>query len=190
MPGEQMLSELHTAVVDRLAVDISSLATCASYPRLNRKIDIPAVLIDQTELEPADFGTDKFDCWVMFTAYCIVDPNQTDAELAVRNLAAQVAVRVSQEEDFSIEVERAAEVVRVSEDNLNPDLEGYLVWSVDFQIGMALGEDAWLINPAADVAVTTITVGDLDTVHIDKLIDNEDEPETSDTISLPEQPKG
>lgn len=185
-----MLDNLHIAIVDRFTADISGLATCDAYPSLQRRIGIPAVLIDMIELEPTDFGTDRFDCYALFTAYCIVDPNTANADLVVRNLATEVAVRVSQEADFGVEVEREAEVTRVSEDNMRPDLDGYLVWAVDFQIGLSLGEDAWAINPADGVAVTEITVGDLDTVHVDKLIDNEDEPKTSDTISLPEQPKG
>lgn len=185
-----MLDSLHTAIVDRLNADIAGLGTCAAYPKIQRRVDLPAVLVDLVELEPADFGTDKFDCWAQFTAYCIVDPSDTNAELAVRNLAAEVAVRVSQEEDFGIEVEKEAEVLRVGEDSFQPDLDGYLVWAVDFQIGLSLGEDVWSVDPAAGVPVTTITVGDLSTVSASKLIDNTDEPDASDTISLPEQPKG
>lgn len=184
-----MLDSLHTAIIARLTADLAGVY-CAAYPKLERTITLPAVLVELDELEPDDFGNEPFDCQARCTAYCIYDPTATNAELEVRNLAATVAVRVSQEADFGIEVAKKAEVLRVGEDSFKPELDGYLVWAVEFQVGIHIGEDVWAANPADGVSVITITVGDLDIVHTDKLMADGNEPDAADDISLPEQPKG
>lgn len=185
-----MLDSIHTAIVARLSADIPALATCAAYPRLQRKVSLPAVLVELDDLDPVDFGTERFDCWARFTAYCIYDPTLPNAELEVRKLAATVAVRVSQEADFGEDIERVVEVLRVGEDSFKAELESYLVWAVEFQLGLSLGENEWSIDPAAGVSVTTITVGDLDSVYVAKQIADGSEPAADDEVSLPGQPKG
>lgn len=186
-----MLDSLHTAIIARLSADLSGVY-CAAYPKLQHRVTLPAVLVELDELEPDDFGEDAaFDCLARFTAYCIYDPNATDAELAVRNLAATVAVRVSQEEDFGIDVAQSAEVLRVGPDDFRPELDGYLVWSVEFQIGISIGEALWSANPADGVSVVTITVGDLNNVDTDhSMAVGGDEPASVDNVNLPETPKG
>jgi hypothetical protein len=184
-----MLSTLHTTIVARLTPDLPGVSV-AAYPKLERRVTLPAVLVDLEELEPDDFGEGAFDCWARFTAYCICDPNAAGADLAVRNLAATVAVRIKQEEDFGTTVERQAEVLRVAPDAFRPDLDGYLVWAVEFRIGLALGETVWSANPAAGVSVATITVGDLNSAYTDKQLVSAAEPEAADLIDLPSTPKG
>ncbi len=186
-----MLDSLHTAIVDRLAADIPGLGTCAAYPKIERKVALPAVLVELDELEPDDFGEGPFDCWARFTVYCIYDPVATDAELQVRNLAATVAVRVSQEEEFgAAEVVKAAEVLHVGPDGFKPELDGYLVWAVEFQIGISIGEAVWAANPADGVSVITVGVDDLDNVSASHVLADGNEPPADDSVDLPDQPKG
>lgn len=184
-----MLDALHIAVIERLQADLLGVY-CAAYPKLSRKVTVPATLVELDELEPDDFGSELFDCYARFTAYCVYDPNAANAEREVRNLAALVAVRVSQEADFSIDVAKPAQVLHVGEDSFKPELDGYLVWAVEFQVGITIGEDVWAIDPAAGASVIEINVGDLDVVHIDKKMGDGQEPPASDDISLPDQPKG
>jgi len=186
-----MLDDLHAAIVDRLTADMPALQTCAAYPVIRQKIAIDAVLLELDELEPADFGDSTADFYARFVAYCIVDPTKAGAEMAVRNLAAEVAVRVSQEADFGFsEVQRSAEVLRVSEDSFKPELDSYLVWAVEFQIGLALGDVVWSADPADGVSVTTITVGDLDSVSTAHVMADGNEPSAESVVELPDQPKG
>lgn len=188
-----MLDALHSTIVARLNADIPGLATCDDYPKIERRVSIPAVLVELEELEPDDFGEDAaFDCWARFTAYCIYDPNAANAQHEVRNLAATVAVRVSQEEDFgSDDVAQNAEVLRVSEDNFKPELQAYLVWAVEFRLGLSIGENIWSANPADGVSVVTISVGDLDNVDADhSMTAGADEPAALDNTNLPDTPKG
>ena len=103
-----------------------------------------------------------------------------------------VAVRVSQEEEFGLDcVRKPVDVLGVSEDSLKPELDGYLVWAVDFQLGIEIGEDVWAINPADGVSVVEISIGDLSSVGIDhSMAPGEAEPSAVDNVGLPEQPKG
>lgn len=185
------LDPLHSSIVARLSADLSGVYV-DDYPALVRRITLPAVLVELEELEPDDFGTDGFDAYARFTAYCIYDPNQTNAYLQVRNLAATVAVRIRQEEDFSNDgVVMPAEILRIGEDSFNPDLDGYMVWAVEFQLGVTLGELEWAANPADGVSVATISVGDLNSVGADhSMTTGTDEPEAVDNVDLPDTPKG
>jgi len=184
-----MLSAIHTAIVDRLTPDLPGV-TCATYPKLTRKIDIPAALVELDEIEPENFGVDEFGIAARFIVYCIIDHTTVDAELVVRNLAMKVAARVWQEEDFGVDAVRSkVEIIRIGDDSLNPDLEGYLVWSVEFEVGLAVGETEWSNNPVAGVDVTTIEIGDLDGVDMTHTI-ADGAPVASDSLDLDEQPKG
>nr|BDD46292.1 hypothetical protein 12 [Gammaproteobacteria bacterium] len=184
------LTTLHDRIVTRLSSDMVA-TTVAAYPELPRKIDIPAVLIDLDDVDVADFGDgDRLGLLASFTAYCITDPSQANAEMIVRNLAVTVALRIFQEDDFGADVSRGAEIIRIGPDNLQPELEGYRVWSVAFEVGIEVGEDAYLADPADGVHVTTITIGDLNTVDISHVMADGNEPTAEDEISLPETPKG
>lgn len=186
-----MLNALHDAIVERMTADLSGV-TVDAYPKLERRITLPAVLFDLDELEPNDFGEDGFGVIARFTAYCVADPNTDAAEMAIRNLAATVAVRVSQEADFGLDdVLTPAEVIRIGEDSFKPELDGYLVWAVDFEIGITIGENEWATNPADGVSVTTISVGEFSSVGADhSMTTGTDEPEAVDNVDLPDTPKG
>ncbi len=184
-----MLDALHTAIIDRLKADLPSVFIEA-YPDLKRTVTLPAVLIDLEELEPDDFGEEPLDCWARFTAYCIYSPNATKADQQIRNLAAEVAVRVSQEADFGIEIHKPVQVLRIAPDSFKDELEGYLVWAVEFQVGISIGEDVWSIDPADGVSVVEIELNDFNGADLDHVMADGDEPAAQDSIELPAQPKG
>ena len=188
-----MLDELHTAIVDRLTADLTTVPTCAAYPQLERRITLPAVIVELDELSPEDFGWPDFSAWAEFTAWCVHDPSLPSAMLEVRNLAATVAARIHQEEDFGFaDVLRRTEVLRVSPDDFNPDLDGYLVWAVQFRIGVRIGEREWRVDPAAGQSVVDVAgiVGDFDSAGLKHVLTDGNEPPAEDEILLPDQPKG
>lgn len=183
------LTSLHTAIIDRLSADFSA-TTVAAYPDLKRKITLPAVLVDLDEFDIADFGEDALGLNVRFTVYCVADPAVANAEMTVRNLAVTMALRIYQEKDFGYDVNTGAEIIRVSPDDFNPDLQGYLVWSVEFVIGITVGQEAYSTDPADGIHVTEMTIGDLDKVDMEHVVADGQEPDAKDTVNLPEQPKG
>lgn len=178
-----MLTALHDAIVARLSADLPTLQTCARYPKLEGNVPIPAVLIDCEEITPDDQGSATLDVTVRFVAYCIVDPVLPGAELEVRNLAATVAVRVFQEEDFGQPV-GSARIVRIGEDDFRPELDGYFVWAVEWTHDMSLGEDYWQGAPISG-PVTTVTVGSLKVYTAQhSMADGAQEPAADDYLDL------
>ena len=163
-----MLDQIHTDIIARLAPDLSAqgLQTLEAYPELQRSVALPAVLLELSELAPDDFSDATVGFQARFTAYCIVDPIPDTADMDVRNLAAEVATRIIQEQDFgNAAVMERAEVLSIGPNEWKPELDGYLVWAVQFSLGVSVGEGYWRFDPAPGVAVTTITVGDCAIVH-------------------------
>lgn len=186
-----LLDDIHAAIVSRLAANFPTVVLCEAYPADLDRLPLPALLLELGELEPTELGDDALDGFNgSFTVYCLYDETLAGAELAVRNLAVEVAVRIRQEGTFGQDIERPAEVMRVAEDNMKPELDGYLSWAVDFQLGFTLGEDVWSDQPASGVPVTQVVLGDLSEVHLDHALADPEAPAADDLVNLPDQPKG
>ena len=183
------LTSLHNAIVARLNADIPGV-TVAAYPVLQRKVDIPSILIDMDDTEVADFGGDALGLRLRFVAYCISDPTLAGAEITARNLAVTAAARIFQEEGFGEDVHESASLIHVGRDDFNPDLQSYVVWSVEFSIGIEVNNETYLQNPAAGVPVNQVTLGDLITVDIEHVLADGLEPESKDKVVLSQTPKG
>lgn len=150
------LEQLHAAMIAKLREKLPSIANVDEYPVIKRKIQIPAVLVELSELTPGDdSGTGTTAFIGRFQARAIVDPNQTKAELVVRELAARVAVAVKHE-TWGIEVSAAEIVGDITEDSFKPDLDGYLVWLVEWTHQFELGDESW---PYPDETGQTIMIG-------------------------------
>ena len=161
-----MFDQLHADIIARLGADITGLATLAAYPDLQQVVPLPAVLIDMDSLAPDEFGDATVGFRAMFTAYCIVDPTLSDAEMQVRNLAAEVAIRVVQERNFgNADVVEAVELLTIGPNDWKPELMGYQVWGVHFMLGVSAGEGYWQFDPLPGVPVQTVTVGTASTLH-------------------------
>jgi len=185
-----MLDELLNAIVARLNTDIPGLAVCEAYPKLEKSIALPALLTEIDDIDPGDFGNETFDCWVRLKTFCIYDRIEANSSLEVIKLATAVAVAITQEDDFGLSVEKGADIFAVGPDDFKAELDGYHVWSVEYRIGITLGETEWLADPADGVPVSQITVGDLSSIDINHVLADGNEPSSGDSINLPEQPKG
>jgi len=183
------LTSLHDAIVARLSADMSGV-TVAAYPVLQRKIDIPSVLVDMDDIEMADFGDEALGLRLRFVAYCISDPALAGAEITARNLAVTTAVCIFKEEDFGEDVHETTKLIHVGRDDFNPDLQSYMVWSVEFTLGIEVDAGAYSVNPAAGVPVSQVTLGDLNTIDIEHVLADGLEPESKDKVILPQTPKG
>lgn len=84
----------------------------------------------------------------------MVDPNQPQAELSVRELAAQVAVALTHEQ-WGLPI-TPAKLSRMGEALIKPDLEGYLAWSVEWSHELHLGTVVW---PYGDESGMSLVVG-------------------------------
>lgn len=142
-----MLSALHSAIIAHLTAAVPGLALCAAYPVLTGGIVTPAVAVELSEFAPADIDESTLGVTTRFTAFCLYDPNAPNAEIEVRNLAATVALRLHQGGNFGQDGVRAGRFVQAQPDAFRPDLDGYLVWAVEWEHDVILNGEPW--NPAA-----------------------------------------
>lgn len=157
-----MLTDLHTAIVARLTTDMPTLQTCAAYPDLQRRVVLPAVLVDIPELYPSvDAGTEQLGLTASCRALCIYDPKQANADLEVRNLAAMVAYNIYKASRFGQPVS-PAKIRRIGEDAFEPELDGYLVWVVEWIHDIQIGNSIW---DGAGVTPSEINVSSLGAAH-------------------------
>lgn len=123
---------MHDAIIDALIEKLPDVAVLPAYPDLQRSIKaLPAVLLELSEFEPGDDpGTGETALIGHFCARAIVDPNAADAHMDVRKLAARLAVAVDHE-TWGLDI-GIARIVQVGEDGFMPELDGYLVWAVEW----------------------------------------------------------
>ena len=149
------LAQLHTAIVNSLRAKLAGVPTVEAYPVLQRRIGLPAVLVELAEMDPDDDpGTGATALIGRFQARAIVDPNAAQADLQVRELAARVAVALTHE-TWGLPI-TMANLVQIGDDAFKPELDGYLVWVVEWTHAFHLGETTW---PYPDESGLAIWVG-------------------------------
>lgn len=149
------LAELHTALVAGLQTKLTGIPTVEAYPLIHRRIVLPAVLVELSEIDPgSDPGTGETALIGHFQARAIVDPNQTDANMQVRELAARIAVAITHE-NWGLEI-GVSRLLQVGEDAFKPELDGYLSWMVEWTHEFYLGETVW---PYPDETGLTLMLG-------------------------------
>ena len=149
------LEQLHDAIVAGLRAKLAGVPTVDAYPAIQKRIRLPAVLIELAEMEPgSDPGTGETALVGRFQARAIVDPCQAKADLVVRELAARVAVALTHE-TWGLEIS-VADLVQIGEDGFKPELDGYSVWVIEWTHEFHLGESAW---PYPDESGLTVMLG-------------------------------
>lgn len=149
------LAQLHAPIVDGLRAKLAGVPTVEAYPATQRRIRLPAVLIELAEMEPGtDPGTGETALVGRFQARAIVDPSQAGADLVVRELAARIAVGLTHA-TWGLEI-TPAQLVQIGEDSFKPELDAYLVWVVEWTHEFHLGDMAW---PYPDESGLTVVLG-------------------------------
>ena len=149
------LAQLHSAIVDGLRAKLDGIPTVDAYPVIRRRVQLPAVLVELSEMEPGkDPGTGETALVGRFQARAIVDPNLTAADMQVRELAARIAVAITHE-TWSLPI-GSARLVQVGEDAFRPELDGYMVWVVEWTHEFHLGATVW---PYPDETGLTVMLG-------------------------------
>lgn len=149
------LAQLHTAIVAGLKAKMPTIPTIAAYPNIKRRVTLPAVLVELDEIEPGtDPGTGETALIGRMQARCIIDPSLPDADILVRELAARVAVAL-QAETWGLPI-GVASLVQIGEDGFKPELDGYIVWLVEWTHEFHLGEPSC---PWADESGLVIMLG-------------------------------
>lgn len=143
-----MIAELHQALLDRLTAALPGVP-CVAYPRLDGRLTLPAAVLELTGMQRVDgqpgTGQTAIDC--DFTLTLIAAPEQPDAALALRTLAARAMHALDR--SFRPLPGRAGHVraARADEGDFRPELDGYIVWAVEFSIELYIGEAESLTVP-------------------------------------------
>ncbi|HDR9148100.1 hypothetical protein [Burkholderia vietnamiensis] len=137
------LKALHEAIERDMRVKLPTIKRIEAYPRLGQKIETPLIAIELNEFEPGhDDGTGDVALIARMQARVVFDPIDEGAELAVREVAARVAM-VAHGNTWGLPI-TPGKVVQVAEDPFRPQLDTYCVWLVEwtheFGIGMELDE--------------------------------------------------
>lgn len=123
-------------------------------PQSQRALRVPAIFVEIAEIDPlTNPGDTRILVDARFEVRCVVDPNGPRAHLMVRELASRV-VRALLEIRRPIPGHGHIRLVRAGEDAFRPEIDGYLVWVVEFGIEIALGD----LEPAG-ITPTEIYVG-------------------------------
>ncbi len=143
-----MIHELHQALLDRLSAALPGVQ-CVAYPRLDGRVILPAAALELTGMRRGDAqpgtGQTALDC--DFTLTLIAAPEQPGAALALRALAARAMHALDR--SFRPLPGRAGHVraVRSDEGDFRPELDGYIVWAVEFAIELYVGDAEDLTVP-------------------------------------------
>ena len=149
------LAQLHAAIITGLRAKLTGISTVDAYPVIQRSMEIPAVLIELSEMDNGtDPGTGGIALIGHFQARAVVDPNLSDAYMQVRELAARIAVAI-QHETWGLEIS-VSKLLQIGEDAFKPELDGYLCWMVEWTHEFHLGQMAW---PYPDETGLTLMLG-------------------------------
>lgn len=136
------LIDFADALTSKLRAALSDVPTITFDAPLksSRSVRVPAIYLEMADFEPIEeAGDTRVLVDVRFEARCIVDPNTPRADLMLRALAGRAIVALH-------EIRRPVpghghiRLSRAGDDDFRPDMDGYLVWVVEFGIEIALGE--------------------------------------------------
>lgn len=154
------LDEVHSSIEDAIRTRFPTLATVEFYKQDRKVLDLPACLLEMSDLEPtSDPGTEQLAVLARFEARLVIGKSQGsyNPELEVRKLAAAFGV-FCKNQRWGIKggAVGPAEIASISEDPFSPDLDNYYVWAVEWVQEIFLGESVW---DGEGVPITQVFLG-------------------------------
>lgn len=136
------LDQLYHAIEQHLVSNLSGIKAVTAWPNIKDRIALPVVFIEMAEMEPGvDIGTGETSLICRFEARIIVDPIRPKHCQQAAHLAAQLAVLLRLQ-TWGLAVE-PAEFVQATQDWTKPELDGYVVWLVEWTHQIYLGVEEW-----------------------------------------------
>jgi hypothetical protein len=136
------LDQLYRAIEQHLVSNLSGIKAVTAWPNIKDRIALPVVFIEMAEMEPGvDIGTGETSLICRFEARIIVDPIRPKHCQQAAHLAAQLAVLLRLQ-TWGLAVE-PAEFVQATQDWTKPELDGYVVWLVEWTHQIYLGVEEW-----------------------------------------------
>jgi len=143
-----MIEALHDAIEQRLAAALPEVDV-QFYPELGERVSLPLLVLELAEFEPGtDPGTGELALVAIMQARVVCDPTAAKAELAVRQLATRVAAQVHAATTFDQPV-TPAKLRQIGPDGFHhAELDGYLVWLVEWVHELDVGEPSDIALPS------------------------------------------
>ncbi|WP_339469356.1 hypothetical protein [Pseudomonas sp. EL_65y_Pfl1_R83] len=138
------LSQLYQAIEQHLMEHLSGIQAVVFWPDIpeNQGIPLPSVFLEMAEFEPGiDVGTGETSLVCKFEARIIVDPIKANHHEQAVHLASQLAVLLRQQ-SWGLDV-NVAQFERATQDWTKPELDGYVVWVVEWTQQVYLGVEVW-----------------------------------------------
>jgi hypothetical protein len=136
------LDQLYQAIEQHLLSSLPGIRAVTAWPNIKDRIALPVVFIEMAEMEPGkDIGTGETTLICKFEARIIVDPIRPKHCQQAAHLAAQLAVLLRMQ-TWGVAVE-PAEFVQAMQDWTKPELDGYVVWLVEWTQQIYLGVEQW-----------------------------------------------
>ena len=138
------LAQLYQAIEQHLTEHLSGIQAVVFWPDIqeNQGIPLPSVFLEMAEFEPGiDIGTGESSLVCKFEARIIVDPIRANHHQQAVHLVSQLAVLLRQQ-DWGLEV-NVAQFERATQDWTKPELDGYVVWVVEWTQQVYLGVEVW-----------------------------------------------
>lgn len=162
------LNNLHQAIIEAIALQFPSLALVEDYRDDRKALPLPAALIELVDFEgnpDEDPGTEQLPVIARFEARIIIGFRTANAEREIRKLAAAVGAFVHQRR-WGLPV-GPAEVLTITPDDFEPDLDQYVVWRVEWQQAVHLGQSVWTNDGTIPTTVLFSIVPDVGPEHVD-----------------------
>lgn len=136
------LDVLYQAIEQQIQQHLPGVQTVSFWPDIQNHIPLPAVFLDIGEIEPSqETGSGQTALTLTFEARLVVDVLCADHYRQAVQLATQLAVLL-RAQYWGLSVQ-PAQLQRSAQDWTRPELDGYIVWLVEWTQGIYLGEEAW-----------------------------------------------
>lgn len=147
----QNIEQLHEAIKAGLAAKLSGLGSIGHYPASEDGLALPAVLVTLADMKPGrDPGSGEQALTVRLQARLLVNAAQAKAEIAVRELAARLALALKNE-NWGLPV-GMAQFAQAGPDPQAP-AAGRLAWLVEWSHDIELGAPAWPYGDESKLAL-------------------------------------
>ena len=136
------LDVLYQAIEQQIQQHLPGVQTVSFWPDIQNHIPLPAVFLDIGEIELGqETGSGQTALTITFEARLVVDVLCADHYRQAVQLATQLAVLL-RAQYWGLPV-HPAQLQRSAQDWTRPELDGYIVWLVEWTQGICLGEEAW-----------------------------------------------
>jgi hypothetical protein len=138
------LDALHQAVLDKISAQFPAFQTVSDYVELRTDLALPACLVELEDFEAApdvDPGTEQLAVLARWRARLVIGFRTEEAQREIRKSAAALAVFIHSNR-WGLPVGPAAVTV-IAPDDFEPVLDQFVVWSVEFEQVVHLGESVW-----------------------------------------------